>query len=330
MQQDLNDMAVFAAVVECGTFTAAAEHLEVGKSQVSQRIARLEKHLGMRLIQRTTRQQHVTDFGQSYYRHCRDMLNAADHAQKLADQATDSVSGSLRAVCPPLFSELVLGPVVAAFMRAFPDVHLLIDQKYREVDIVGEGYDLAFCIRDHINDSTLVARSMGRDSHLLAASPELLADRQVVGPEGLNGLPSLSMGESSVHGRHQWQLSGPRGACRTVKHSPRLISDDVLMLRAAAVAGQGVVALPGFLCVEQIARGELVVVLPEWSLPAMDVHAVYPSRQGQPPAVRSFIEFVAPRISQRLDELHADIAIDAHAVQHSVSQASLSAAAGGP
>lgn len=93
-------MAVFAAVVECGTFTAAAEHLVVGKSQVSQRIARLEKRLGMRLIQRTTRQQHITDFGQTYYRHCRDMLSAAERAQKLADQASDTAAGSVRAVCP--------------------------------------------------------------------------------------------------------------------------------------------------------------------------------------------------------------------------------------
>ncbi len=328
MQQDLNDMAVFVAVVECGTFTAAAEHLEVGKSQVSQRIARLEKRLGMRLIQRTTRQQHITDFGQTYYRHCRDMLSAAERAQKLADQASDTAAGSVRAVCPPLFSELVLGPIVAAFMRAFPDVHLQIDQRCREVDIVAEGYDLAFCIRDHIDDSTLVARSVGSNNHVLTASPGFLADRQLAGPDSLNGLPSLSMGASSVHGRYQWQLSGPRAACRTVRHNPRLVSDDLLMLRAAAVAGHGVVALPGFLCADQIARGELVAVLPMWSLPGVDVHAVYPSRHGQPLAVRSFIEFVAPRISRRLDELHAHIATDAHVMQRSVSQASVSVGSG--
>lgn len=309
MQQDLNDMAVFAAVVECGSFTAAADQLEVGKSQVSQRIARLEKRLDMRLIQRTTRQQQITDFGQTYYRHCRDMLDAADRAQKLADQATVTAAGNVRVVCPPLFSELILGPIVVDFMCAFADVQLLIDQKYRDVDIVREGYDLAFRIRDHISDSTLVARSMGRDGHVLVASPALLGQRELAGIEELDALPSLAMAAGSTHGRYQWQLTGPHGVSRTCRHAPRLISDDLLMLRAAAVAGQGVVALPGFLCAEQIACGELVIVLPGWSLPMVDVHAVYPSRQGQPPAVRSFIQFVAPRIGRRLDELHSHIAI---------------------
>lgn len=328
MHQDLNDMAVFAAVVECGSFTAAAAHLEVGKSQVSQRIARLEKCLGMRLIQRTTRQQQITDFGQTYYRHCRDMLDAAERAQKLADQATETAAGNVRAVCPPLFSELILGPIVVEFMRAYPHVHLHIDQKYREVDIVREGYDLAFRIRDHITDSTLVARSMGHDGHVLVASPDLLGGQIPAGPEDLDGLPSLAMAAGSAYGRHQWQLTGPHGAGRTLRYAPRLISDDLLMLRAAAVAAHGVVALPGFLCAEQVKRGALVIVLPEWSLPMVDIHAVYPSRQGQPPAVRSFIEFVGPRIGRRLDELHEPAATDVHPMQRSVPGTSLSADAG--
>lgn len=316
-------MAVFAAVVECGSFTAAAEHRGIGKSQVSQRIARLENRLGMRLIQRTTRQQQVTDFGRGYYRHCRDMLDAARRAQHLAERATERASGSLRAVCPPLFSELILGPIVIDFMRAFPEVQLVVDQKYREIDIVREGYDLAFRIRDHIIDSTLVARSVGKDGHLLVASPALLEGRNPETPAKLERLPSLTMASGNVHGSHQWQLRGPRGEQQLQRHEPRLISDDLLMLRAAAVAGHGVVALPAFLCAEQLARGTLTVVLPEWSLPLVDVHVVFPSRQGQPPAVRAFIDFVVPRVSTRLDELHAHIASDVASLQRSVARPDL-------
>lgn len=330
MQEDLNDMAVFAALVECGSFTAAAEHLGIGKSQVSQRLARLEKRLGMRLVQRTTRQQQVTEFGHGYYRHCRDMLDAAQRAQQMAEQATDRVKGSLRAVCPPLFSELILGPIVVDFMRAFPDVQLVIDQKYREVDVVREGYDLAIRIREQIGDSTLVARSIGKDGHVLVASPQLLRGRSPATPHELDSLPSLSMGAGAATGGCLWHLHDPQGGHYTHRHAPRLISDDLLMLREAATAGHGVVALPGFLCTEQLAHGELVLVLPAWSLPPVDLHVVYPSRQGQPPAVRAFIDFATPRIGARLDELHAQIAGDVPALQRSVAGHRLSASRARP
>src|SRR5690606_16365610 len=157
------------------------------------------------------------------------------------ERATERASGALRAVCPPLFSELVLGPIVVDFMRDFPEVQLVVDQKYREVDLVREGYDLAFRIRDHIGDSTLVARSVGKDGHLLVVSPTLLNGHNPEKPDDLDRLPSLSMAAGNVHGSHQWQLRGPHGTQHLQRHAPRLVSDDLLMLREAAVAGHGVV-----------------------------------------------------------------------------------------
>ncbi len=308
MQQDLNDLVVFAAVVECGSLTAAAESLGIGKSQVSQRLARLERRLDMHLLHRTTRQQHVTDFGRQYYQHCREVVAAAERAQRSADRATESPAGTVRAACPPLFSELVLRDIVVDFMRAFPDVTLALEQRDRDVDVVAEGYELAFRVRATIDDSSLVARTVGDDSHLLLASPGLLEERPVQHPEDLESLPSLALAATIDHGRYLWRLTGRHGALRVVRHAPRLITNDMILLRTAAEAGHGVVALPAFLCARAIAEGRLAIVLPQWSLPAMNVHIVYPSRQGRPPAVRRFIEFVAPRIGQRMDQLHAMIA----------------------
>lgn len=305
MQQDYNDLATFAAVVECGNFTAAAEQLRVGKSQVSQRIARLEERLDIHLVHRTTRQQQVTDFGREYYRHCRRMLDAAERAQQLAEQAKEKPAGEVRVACPPLFSELILQPIVVDFMRECPDVSLHLHQRYHDVDVVRDGYQLAFRVTERIDDSSLVARTMGHDGHVLVASPDRVRARRIASPADLDALPTLAIATSGVRGNFQWRLGGPGGQSRVIRHKPCLATDDLLLLRTAAVAGRGVVALPGFLCAEFIGRGELEIVLPEWTLPTMTVHMVYPSRQGLPPAVRHFVDFTAPRIGQRLDELHA-------------------------
>src|SRR5699024_386712 len=133
--QDLNDLAVFAAVVEHGSFTAAARALGIAKSHASHRVAKLEARLDLRLVQRTSRNLSVTEVGQRYYRHCRAILIEAGFAQRVADQAHDAPSGQVRLCCPSLLGELILGPIVADFMRAYPDVALTMDAGKRGVDL---------------------------------------------------------------------------------------------------------------------------------------------------------------------------------------------------
>lgn len=306
MAHDLNDLAVFAMVVECGSFTAAATQLGVAKSHVSQRVARLEERLRVRLIQRTTRRLHVTELGRRYYRHCRQMLLEADRAQRLVDAAHDVPGGNLRIACPPLFSQLVLGPIVVDFLQTYPRVHLHIDTVHRAVDVIEEGYDVAFRILTEVADSTLVARSFGTGGQTLVASPGLLAAHPPLRrPEQLADLPSVDMVIAAQDGRYRWRLRRRHGEDRLIEHRPCLVTDDLQSLRRAASAGIGIALLPDFLCRAELARGTLQPALPGWFVPAGNVHAVYASRRGLLPAVRDFLDFATPRIEARLVELAA-------------------------
>src|SRR5690606_20095410 len=264
---------------ERGGFTAAASALGVAKSHVSQRIARLEARLGMRLIQRTTRKQHVSEVGMRYYRHCRQMLLEAERAQQVVDSAHNEPGGDLRVACPSLFSQLVLGPIASDFLVGHPLVRLRVDALNRMVDVIDEGYDVAFRVRAQIDDSSLVVRSFGFGRQQLVASPSLLESHGGLRrPEDLRKLPGLAPAMGSEHGRHRWHLRGRRGAERVVEHLPRFVTDDMLALKRAALQGVGAVLLPEFLCAEDLARGTLRLALPGWEPAIGNVHAVYPSR----------------------------------------------------
>ena len=302
--QDLNDLAMFAAVVEHGSFTAAAAALGVAKSHVSQRISRLETRLGVRLVQRTTRKHHVTEIGNRYYCHCRQMLLEAERAQRLVESAHGEPSGELRVACSPLFSQLILGPIAADYLGRHPQVRLQFDVLNRDVDVIEEGYDAAFRVRSEIEDSSLVMRSFGIGQQMLVASPALLDARPALRrPADLAALPSLGMSMAAERGRHRWHLRSRQGDESVVEHHPRFVTDDMLTLVRAATTGIGVALLPGFLCVEPLARDTLRIVLPRWRPLAVNIHAVYASRRGLSSALRSFLDFVAPRIEAKLVEL---------------------------
>lgn len=300
---DFNDLAVFAAVVENGSFTAAARALGIAKSQASHRVARLEERLDLRLIQRTTRKLKVTEVGERYYRHCRAILVEAEHAQRVADQAHDAPSGHVRACCPALLGELFLGPIVAEFMRAFPEVSLTLDAGTRGVDVIGDGYDMIFRVRTRIDDSTMVARSFGLDHQVLVAAPSLLDGRSPKMPAQLAGFPSLAISLPVSARHHVWELSCRGRRKAAVEHHPHLVTDDLLTLKRAAVQGLGLTVLPRFLCAGELGRGQLCEVLPGWQPAAANVHVVYPSRRGLSSAVREFLDFVAPRMEAALKRM---------------------------
>ncbi|SFS17253.1 DNA-binding transcriptional regulator, LysR family [Dyella sp. OK004] len=297
--QDLNDIHYFVQVVEHGSFTAASRALGVAKSQLSFRIARLEENLGVRLIQRTTRRSHVTEIGRRYYDQCRLMLAAADRAQRVIDDAQAIPRGRIHVACPVMFAQLLLAPVLVGFLRQHPDVQVDLDLCHHQVDVVANGYDIAFRVRASVQDSSLVVRSFGMDPQMLVASPELL--RRIASPQqpaDLSDMPSV--GVISAEGRHFWTLIDASGHAQRVEHHPSLISDDLQVLYQAVTGGLGIAQMPRFICREPIARGQLVPLLPAWSLPPGNVHAVYPSRHGHTPAMRSFIDYVAEHLPRML------------------------------
>jgi len=298
---DLNDLLYFARVVEHGGFAPAGRALGLPKSTLSRRVARLEQRLGAQLILRSTRRFAVTELGRGYYEHCRAMLNEAEAAEESVALAQAEPRGVLRMSCPVALLASRVGDMLAAFLLQHPRVELQLDETNRRVDVVAEGIDLAIRVRaPPLEDSELRLRVLSDRGQCLVASPPLLQPFGApAGPADLARLPSLELGRPLPE--YRWVLNGPDGARAEVVHHPRVVTTAMLALRAAAVAGVGVVQLPRMMIADEFAQGQLVQVLPGWEPRREVIHAVYASRRGQLPAVRALIEHLAESF-ERLDE----------------------------
>lgn len=203
--------------------------------------------------------------------------------------------------CPSTLLDMRVGPLLAAFLQAYPQVELHLDATNRRVDVVGEGVDLALRVRPPpLEASDLVLRVLGEGRQCLVASPALLARTCTPGaPAELMRLPSMDLG--LPQNQHVWDLFGPDGKQVAIHHHPRLVTRGMLVLREAAIAGVGVVQLPTMLTAEHLARGELVRVLPGWAPRPEIIHAVYASRRGLLPAVRVLVDYLAEQFAAARD-----------------------------
>jgi DNA-binding transcriptional LysR family regulator len=294
--QDLNDLYFFAAVVEHGGFSAAGRALGVPKSRLSKRIAQLEDRLGVRLLQRTTRRFVITEVGERFYGHCRAVLEEARAAQEAVEELRAEPRGVVRLSCPVSISNTVLAHILPEFMATYPKLQVRVLSSNRRVDLISEGFDLAIRVRTKLDtDANMVLRSFGQAGVLPVASPTLLkAHGYPKHPDDLARFPALSMLEHE--GPQVWELIGPSGERVNVEVQARLITGDFSVLLEAARRGLGITMLPEYECAPAIARGELEIVLPEWSAPQGVMHFVYPSRRGMLPGVRALVDFLAERL----------------------------------
>lgn len=300
LMEDLNDLALFAAVVVHGSFSAAARALNTPKSRISRRVAELEQRLGVRLLQRSTRVVRVTDVGSVFFTHCEAMTNAARAAVEVTEHAGARPAGRLRVSSPMGVSHIFLAPLLARFLVAHPDVRLELELSNRRVDVIGEGFDVAMRVRSTLEDSNLVVRTFGTSHQILTASPAFLRAHgpldTIASLQGQRGLgPGGMPGEPA-----RWRLQGTDNAMAEIEYVPALVTDDVHLMMAAAIGGAGLAVLPFNVCHEAITRGELLVVAPAYRAPAHQLHAVFPSRRGLVPAVRAFIEFLAVELAQTM------------------------------
>jgi DNA-binding transcriptional LysR family regulator len=290
--QDLNDLYLFVQAVDHGGFAAAARALGLQKSKVSRRIGLLEDRLGVRLIQRSTRRFSVTEIGQEYYRRCVAMLVEAESAQTVIDQSRAEPCGVVRLSCPTGLLAFRFGALFGRFMALYPDVELHVESTNRRVDVIGEGFDLAIRVRPPpLTESELVMRRFDERTIRIIASPDLLKQRAITLPADLAGLPSLDFGPAG--GEHRWRLTHADGSIAEVRHAPRLITDDMAVLRDAALAGAGAARLPTLVVWDDLQAGRLVTLLPDWKPSNEIVHAVFPSRRGLLPSVRALLDFLA-------------------------------------
>ena len=341
MSPDADDLLLFARVAESGSFSRAAERVQLPKSTVSRRIAALEKRLGERLLQRTTRKLVITEFGQGVLDHARAMSEEVDAALAFALSRQARPSGRLRVSMPGDFASTALERPLAEFIRDFPEVSLELDLSPRRVDLIGENFDLAIRMGTLPDDSQLAARRLAVFTTGLYAAPSLLREHgEPLAPEALHTMPALMLlsrsGEAVA-----WELS-PRepateggdthangtgnGSAPTAKSSkPRRgaaaplheivpgqhvrANSPELLIRLAR-SGAGVVAVADFFAEPYLARGELQRILPAWCLPDAQCWAVFPGRRLMPAKTRAFVDMLAKAMStcsEAIDEAAAKL-----------------------
>lgn len=289
-------MLFFAEVVERGGFAAAGRALGVPKSRLSRRVSELESQLGVRLLQRTTRRLSLTEVGEAYLRHCQAVREAAQAAADTVAQLQTEPRGTVRVVCPVTLAQAVVGELVPLFLLRHPEVRLEMQVSNRVVNLVEEGVDVALRVRPSLEESgSMVVKRLDDGQQTIVASPALLERQGVPGTlEDLARLDSLAL--STADGRATMRLISPEGREEVLQHTPRYVADDLLTLRFAALAGVGMCWLPDYMCHDDVRAGRLVRLLPGWSLPRSVVHAVFPSRRGLAPAVRSFLDFLGDTV----------------------------------
>lgn len=283
-------MRAFRRIVERGSLARAAEDLGLSPAGLSKQLRTLETHLGVVLLQRTTRRMSLTETGHAYYRECCRLLDELDALERGIAQQRGEVSGRLRVNAPQSFALSTLSPLLPRFLKQHPQLALDMVMEDRLLDAVGEGFDVSLRIRAELEDSRLVARRLASLQQVLCAAPSYLLHHPA--PQLVEELQAHSvLGYSLSDSPGSWPLLGPDGQV-TVTLPTRVTANNNLLLRDLLVAGVGIGALPSFLAAPALASGELQQVLPDHRYPPRFVYAVYPTARHLQPKVRAFIDFL--------------------------------------
>jgi DNA-binding transcriptional LysR family regulator len=287
----LSSMEAFVRVVEAGTFVAAADRLGISTSSLSRLVADLEQHLGTRLLNRTTRRLSLTESGQAYYERCVTLLADLAEAEAMAGQSAAQARGTVRLTCSYSMAEQKVAPALASFVERHPAVKFELVVSDRIVDLVEEGFDLAIRV-GALGSDRLVARRLGSMQLVLCAAPSYLERHP--GPQhpaDLAGHNALTYAYSASP--RLWRFTGPAGDIHEVRVAGNLHANSGDALRAAALAGMGIINEPDFLLDPALQAGGLVRLLPEYTSGGGDIWAVYPSRRHLSLKVRLFVDHIA-------------------------------------
>lgn len=290
--QDLNEMAIFAKVVEAGSFTRAADKMGLPKSTVSRKISQLEDRLGVRLLNRTTRVLKPTETGKAYYSHCSKMIEEADEADRVITKMQAEPTGLLRVSAPLSFGVVFLQEAIDEFLYRHPQVNIEIVLDNRNLDLVDDEIDVAFRVGPLV-DSSLVARGLGPARLVLCASPEYIKKHGV--PERPSDLYKHKIIKHPVPA---WEMEGPKGI-EYVDAPARLVINDMLLIKNMALRGVGIGSVPLSMAQEEVMAGALVPVLTDYPLTQKEFFLVYPSRRQSPSKVVAFIDFIVERCRPR-------------------------------
>lgn len=291
----LKAMSTFVAIVDQGSLSAAADKLDRSSAAIVRTLAGLEKHLGVRLLNRSTRRMSLTDEGREYLQHCRRILLEVQAAEFQLDSRRADPAGKLSITAPVTFGRLHVAPLLNQWLKQNPAMSAELILLDRVVDVIEEGFDIALRI-GHLADSSLVARQIGSTPYVLCASPALIEQRgQPSHPEQLSDWPTVGFAPSG----EVWQFQ-VEGELWEQRVTPVVSANQIDTELAAARDGLGICRVLGYQAQQDFEHGTLVPVLTEYSVPALPVQFVFPHNRLLSPRVRQFLDAVVEPLQEIL------------------------------
>ncbi|WP_215409805.1 LysR family transcriptional regulator [Janthinobacterium sp. JC611] len=290
----LDSMKVYVLAVDKGSLSAAAAACGISATMAGNHLRMLEKRLGMQLLHRTTRRQHLTAFGEDYYARCREILRLVSETDVQAQNSQLAPVGKLRITAPLTFGAEALMPAMAVYLERYPEVSIDVSLSDRVVDLVEEGFEAAIRI-GQLPDSSLIARPLAPYRLMICASPDYLARKGTPRePADLSQHECLSFSPAALA---HWRLTDRQDDVCSVPVSGRLQVNHGQALRVAALHGMGIVLQPAFLLQTDVQAGRLVQLFPTHALPSRPLSVVYLPDRYRSPKLRSFVDFLVERFS---------------------------------
>ncbi|MFV2060284.1 MAG: LysR substrate-binding domain-containing protein [Gammaproteobacteria bacterium] len=286
---DLNAMALFVRVIDFKSFSEASKRLAIPLSTVSRKVSELEKFLGVRLIERSTRHLRLTDLGQEYYQYCRRGLEEFETGALIINNRQSEVSGTLRISIPPNITDVLVTPIVCSFQNSYPKTSVKILVTERNVDLIEDGVDIALRVGE-LKDSSLVARRLFSYRHILVASPTYL--EQCDNPHHPNDLIEQQhrlISFSGWQGQILWEFESDQQQHKIAIESTLSIN-EMTGVQYAAEAGLGIAEIPAIICAKALQEGILVEVMPNWRFKPTILSVIYPSKRNTSRLVKLFMD----------------------------------------
>jgi DNA-binding transcriptional LysR family regulator len=283
-------MTVFVRVVESGSFIATARQFAISPTMVSTHIQALEKHLGVRLLNRTTRRVSATEVGRNYYEDCLRILHEVEEAERAASDLQAAPRGRIRLTAPMTFGIRQLGPLIADYLRTYPDVSINLSLDDRKIDLVEEGFDLAIQVGE-LADSSLVARRVTLAPAIVCASRDYV-DKYGAPKTPRDLLRHDCLAYANSGAPAEWRFIGPDGVEESVAPSGRFLANNGDALRKLALRGLGILLAPEFIVEGDLKAGNLIALMPDYNTVPFPFHAVYPHSRYLSAKVKTFIDFL--------------------------------------
>ncbi|MBX9796937.1 MAG: LysR family transcriptional regulator [Sphingomonas sp.] len=294
---DLGDLMVFVRVVETESLTKAAALLGVPKSTVSRRVSRLEEHLAVQLLHRSTRAVTVTQDGALFFEYCLRSIGVLRDGERALQSRQDHPQGVVRIAIPYVLGQSLIGPLLARFLERYPEVRLVSVLSDDAIGLLRGGFDVALAVGP-LADSGLIAVKLGSTECGVFAAPGYFERKGA--PQSHVELTRFDLlASGTTDRRHRWTLHN-REQEVAVDFAPKLVANDLILLRHAALSELGIASLPAFLCKHDLAAGRLVDVLPGWQTPDLSFFAVFADPKGVPVRVRSLIDFLVEALRSTL------------------------------